>query len=57
MTRKAPSPFLSHEVGEEGGHIMRRQAYRAALLHMLEDPARAPPDEACAYHSDGLLIG
>ena len=35
---------------------MRRQAYRAALLHMLEDPARAPPDEACAYHSDGLLI-
>jgi guanine deaminase len=35
---------------------MSRQAYRAALLHMLEDPARAPADEAVAYHTDGLLI-
>lgn len=35
---------------------MSRQAYRAALLHMLEDPARAPVDDAVAYHPDGLLI-
>lgn len=35
---------------------MSRQAYRAALLHMLEDPARAPADEAVVYHPDGLLI-
>jgi guanine deaminase len=35
---------------------MSRQAYRAALLHMLEDPCRAPAEEACAYHPDGLLV-
>jgi guanine deaminase len=35
---------------------MTRQAYRAALLHMLEDPSRAPAEEACAYHADGLLV-
>jgi guanine deaminase len=35
---------------------MSRQAYRAALLHMLEDPGRAPAAEACAYHPDGLLV-
>ncbi|MBX3484665.1 guanine deaminase [Phenylobacterium sp.] len=35
---------------------MSRQAYRAALLHMLEDPTRAPAAEACAYHPDGLLV-
>jgi len=35
---------------------MSRQAYRAALLHMLDDPARAPAEEACAYHPDGLLV-
>lgn len=35
---------------------MSRHAYRAALLHMLDDPARAPAGEACAYHPDGLLV-
>jgi guanine deaminase len=35
---------------------MSRQAYRAALLHMLDDPARAPAADACAYHPDGLLV-
>jgi len=35
---------------------MSRQAYRAALLHMLDDPCQAPPDVACAYHPDGLLV-
>lgn len=35
---------------------MSRHAYRAALLHMLEDPARAPAGEALAYHADGLLV-
>jgi len=35
---------------------MSRQAYRAALLHMLDDPSRAPAAEACAYHPDGLLV-
>lgn len=35
---------------------MSRQAYRAALLHMLEDPCQAPAGEACAYHPDGLLV-
>lgn len=34
---------------------MRRQAYRAALLHALDDPSRAGP-EAIAYHPDGLLV-
>jgi guanine deaminase len=33
-----------------------RQAYRAALLHLLEDPCRAPAADACAYHPDGLLV-
>jgi len=33
-----------------------RQAYRAALLHMLEDPCRAPAEAAVAYHPDGLLV-
>jgi guanine deaminase len=35
---------------------MSRQAYRAALLHMLDDPSRTPAEEACAYHADGLLV-
>jgi len=35
---------------------MSRQAYRAALLHMLDDPARAPAAAACAFHPDGLLV-
>ncbi|HLZ77490.1 guanine deaminase [Phenylobacterium sp.] len=35
---------------------MTRRAYRAALLHMLDDPCRAPAAEAYAYHPDGLLI-
>ena len=35
---------------------MTRQAYRAALLHMLEDPCRAPAEAAVAYHPDGLLV-
>ncbi|HKP77657.1 MAG TPA: guanine deaminase, partial [Phenylobacterium sp.] len=35
---------------------MSRQAYRAALLHMLDDPSRTPAAEACAYHPDGLLV-
>jgi len=35
---------------------MSRQAYRAALLHMLDDPARAPAEAAWAYHPDGLLL-
>jgi len=34
---------------------MSRQAYRAALLHMLDDPSRAGA-EAHAYHPDGLLL-
>lgn len=34
---------------------MSRQAYRAALLHMLDDPSRAGTD-AHAYHPDGLLV-
>ena len=33
---------------------MSRQAYRAALLHVLEDPSRVP--DAWAYHADGLLV-
>ncbi|MBL8556801.1 MAG: guanine deaminase [Phenylobacterium sp.] len=35
---------------------MSRQAYRAALLHMLDDPARTPAADAWAYHPDGLLV-
>jgi len=35
---------------------MTRQAYRAALLHMLDDPSRVPTAEAHAYHQDGLLL-
>lgn len=35
---------------------MTRQAYRAALLHMLDDPSRVPAAEAHAYHPDGLLV-
>ncbi len=31
-------------------------AYRAALLHALADPTRAPAGEAAAYHEDGLLV-
>lgn len=34
---------------------MSRQAYRAALLHMLDDPSRAGA-QAHAYHPDGLLV-
>jgi guanine deaminase len=33
-----------------------RQAYRAALLHVLEDPCKAPAAEAVAYYPDGLLV-
>lgn len=35
---------------------MSRQAYRAALFHMLDDPSRVPAEEAHAYHPDGLLV-
>ena len=35
---------------------MSRHAYRAALLHMLDDPCRAPAGEAFAFHEDGLLV-
>ena len=35
---------------------MSRHAYRASLLHMLEDPTRAPAGEAFAHHDDGLLV-
>lgn len=35
---------------------MTRQAYRAAVAHMLDDPSRAPAEDACAYHPDGLLL-
>ena len=35
---------------------MTRHAYRAALLHMLEDPCQGPADDAFAYHEDGLLV-
>jgi guanine deaminase len=34
---------------------MSRQAYRAALLHMLDDPSRAGT-QAHDYHPDGLLV-
>jgi guanine deaminase len=33
-----------------------RQAYRAALLHCLDDPARSAPGQAWSYHRDGLLL-
>jgi guanine deaminase len=33
-----------------------RQAYRAALLHALDDPSRVPADAAIAHHPDGLLV-
>jgi guanine deaminase len=33
-----------------------RRAYRAALLHALDDPSRAPAKDAVAYHADGLLV-
>src|SRR5689334_15611116 len=33
---------------------MSRQAYRAGLLHALDDPSRAP--EAMVHHADGLLV-
>lgn len=35
---------------------MSRRAYRAALLHTLDDPSRVPAAEAHAYHPDGLLV-
>lgn len=35
---------------------MSRHAYRAALLHILDDPSRVPAAEAHAYHPDGLLL-
>jgi len=35
---------------------MTRQAYRAGLLHALDDPACAPADVAIAHHPDGLLV-
>jgi guanine deaminase len=33
-----------------------RRAYRAGLLHMLEDPCRVPAAEALVHHPDGLLV-
>jgi len=33
---------------------MTRRAYRAAVLHVRDDPSRAP--EAVAWHPDGLLV-
>jgi guanine deaminase len=33
-----------------------RHAYRAALIHMLDDPCRTGAAEAFAYHQDGLLV-
>lgn len=35
---------------------MSRKAYRAAILHALEDPSKVPAAEAVAYHPDGLLV-
>ena len=35
---------------------MSRQAYRASLLHTLDDPCQAPAAEAFAFHDDGLLV-
>ena len=35
---------------------MSLKAYRAALLHALDDPSHAPAAEAVAWHDDGLLV-
>jgi guanine deaminase len=35
---------------------MTLRAYRASLLHVLEDPCRTDAADACAYHPDGLLV-
>ena len=35
---------------------MNRRAYRASLLHALEDPCQAPAEVAWAFHEDGLLV-
>lgn len=35
---------------------MSLHAYRAALLHLTDDPSRTPAAEAFAYHADGLLV-
>jgi len=32
------------------------RAYRAALLHLTDDPSRTPAEGAYAYHPDGLLV-
>lgn len=33
-----------------------RRAYRAGLLHTLDDPCQAPAEVAWAHHEDGLLV-
>ncbi|MDB5454376.1 MAG: guaD [Caulobacteraceae bacterium] len=35
---------------------MSVQAYRAALVHMLEDPSKVPAADALVHHPDGLLV-
>ena len=35
---------------------MSLRAYRAALLHLTDDPSRTPAADAFAYHPDGLLV-
>ena len=35
---------------------MSRQAYRAGLLHALDDPGRVPAAAAISHHPDGLLV-
>jgi guanine deaminase len=35
---------------------MSRHVYRAALLHLTDDPGRVPAEQAVAYHPDGLLV-
>lgn len=35
---------------------MSRHAYRAALLHALDDPSRAPVADAVEHYADGLLV-
>ena len=35
---------------------MTRQAYRAGLLHALDDPSRTATDVAIAHHPDGMLV-